>query len=41
MLGRARHDEKMTEIPDQVRNDGKIAGRARDDEILKQVQHDE
>lgn len=31
----------MPEIPDQVRNDGKIAGRARDDEILKQVQDDE
>ena len=42
----------MPEIPDQVRNDGKemlnqvqhdgeIAGRARDDEILNQVQDDE
>ena len=41
MPGQARHDGEMTEIPDQVRDDGKIAGRARDDEILNQVLDDE
>lgn len=44
MPDRARNDGEMTEIPDQVRDDGReIPDQVRNDvkEILKQVQDDE